>query len=255
MKTRTALLAPILLLACVTGTDAVTATELLTNPDLEIPVADAIGDPVPTGWTLDETVTGSVFCPPGGCDINTAQLELFAAHSGSQGLFLRAFEGSLLAPNTTTVNAFLSQTVPGTPGLEYSFSGWSLWETNYSGGVSVLDAASPSGAIPSPTDTYFEMQFLGAGMNVLGSVLYDLRTGQMNDNTWRQHVLTGVAPAGTANVMVLAYATDMAANVDPSQSAFFDDFSLTAVPVPAAVWLFGSALLGLGGIARRRQVA
>lgn len=31
------------------------------------------------------------------------------------------------------------------------------------------------------------------------------------------------------------------------------DMTLTAVPVPAAAWLFGSALLGLAGVARRRN--
>lgn len=30
--------------------------------------------------------------------------------------------------------------------------------------------------------------------------------------------------------------------------------TLTAVPVPAAIWLFGSALIGLGGIRRRQRV-
>ena len=39
----------------------------------------------------------------------------------------------------------------------------------------------------------------------------------------------------------------------------FDNISITAdvaaVPVPAAVWLFGSGLIGLVGIARRKKVA
>ena len=37
---------------------------------------------------------------------------------------------------------------------------------------------------------------------------------------------------------------------------FIDTFgSATAVPVPAAVWLFGTGLLGLIGVARRKQAA
>jgi hypothetical protein len=41
--------------------------------------------------------------------------------------------------------------------------------------------------------------------------------------------------------------------------AYFDNITITtdvsAVPVPAAAWLFGSALLGLGGLARRKKAA
>ena len=33
------------------------------------------------------------------------------------------------------------------------------------------------------------------------------------------------------------------------------NFTAPAVPVPAAVWLFGSGLLGLVGVARRRKAA
>ena len=40
---------------------------------------------------------------------------------------------------------------------------------------------------------------------------------------------------------------------------FWDNVSITAdiaaVPVPAAVWLFGSGLLGLVGVARRKKAA
>jgi hypothetical protein len=36
-------------------------------------------------------------------------------------------------------------------------------------------------------------------------------------------------------------------------SIAFDDFRITLVPVPAAVWLFGSGLIGLIGVARRKK--
>jgi hypothetical protein len=36
-------------------------------------------------------------------------------------------------------------------------------------------------------------------------------------------------------------------------SELWVEFDVTAVPVPAAVWLFGSGLLGLAGVARRRN--
>ena len=36
---------------------------------------------------------------------------------------------------------------------------------------------------------------------------------------------------------------------------FVDDVSISAVPVPAAAWLFGSGLLGLAGISRRKKAA
>ena len=38
-------------------------------------------------------------------------------------------------------------------------------------------------------------------------------------------------------------------------SSGYDTFAPSAVPVPAAVWLFGSGLVGLLGIARRKQIS
>jgi hypothetical protein len=42
-------------------------------------------------------------------------------------------------------------------------------------------------------------------------------------------------------------------NVSNNQQFYINAMSVQAVPVPAAVWLFASGLLGLVGVARRRQ--
>jgi len=42
-------------------------------------------------------------------------------------------------------------------------------------------------------------------------------------------------------------------NVRSGGNVWFDDFSVTAVPVPPAIWLFGSGILGLGAILRRKS--
>jgi hypothetical protein len=42
------------------------------------------------------------------------------------------------------------------------------------------------------------------------------------------------------------------ANLAHEGGGFSGSFSLTPAPVPAAAWLFGTALIGLGAFARRR---
>jgi hypothetical protein len=76
------------------------------------------------------------------------------------------------------------------------------------------------------------LAFLDASEEVIGSpVMLDLRTVQMNDNTWREHSLEGTAPEGTAFARVSGIMIDGVNNVNAGgtlggQSAFFDDFSL-----------------------------
>lgn len=51
------------------------------------------------------------------------------------------------------------------------------------------------------------------------------------------------------------FATSAASNDATANGLMIDQIKVSAVPVPAAAWLFGSGLIGLAGAARRRQAA
>ena len=73
---------------------------------------------------------------------------------------------------------------------------------------------------------------------------------------WTMMVASGVAPVGAQSAKAFLLNIQTGDPCCNGGSLFWDDVSLEAapaVPVPAAVWLFGSGLLGLVGVARRRK--
>jgi hypothetical protein len=179
--------------------NVVTGLERLQNPEL-----NTLG--APAGWAIEKT-------PQDNIQFSGASYAINPNTGSTVGMWLRSFAGG---------DAKIVQTVPGTPGGQYTFSGWSKWELGYSG-------ADPF----SSTQTFMTMEFLNSSNALIGSpVTLDLRTVQINDNTWRQFsVPTTTAPAGTAFVRVSAGATGMANSGINPQSAMFDDFSLTVTGV------------------------
>jgi hypothetical protein len=201
----------------------------------------------------------------------------FADRNGSgYGLIGTSFEGYYPFEIVGAVSIEISQTVAGTPGSLYTFSGWAHFEGGYAGGVEFLDtlspnqrkqdaeAANPGVPVAALTDTVFALEFLDGIGNVLpNSIVYELHDdgGQQNDNeldgkTWIQHLLSAEAPAGTVNVRVRAGMINGEFNVDaPHQSVFFDDFSLTvsSVPEPSALVLAGVGVVLVAWASRRRR--
>jgi hypothetical protein len=62
-------------------------------------------------------------------------------------------------------------------------------------------------------------------------------------------IATETAPVNTVQVNAIIIV------IEGSGVLFVDDARLTKVPAPPALWLFGSGLLGLVGIARRKKAA
>jgi hypothetical protein len=212
------------------------AQNLLVNGDLDDPgihESDVI-----TGWTLTESIQS-------GGAVNSATAASFANHTPGPptlpppavrvGLWYRAFAGT----ETDTVNADLTQVVPGTPGQPYWLRGWSRFEAQFPGGVA-----------GDQTDTFFAIDFLGAGGSVLSTAQIELLAdGQTNGGGWREHTVLGIAPAGTLQVRARASMVNGHVAAANPQSAFVDDFSLT-IPEPAG--LSALALAGAALAVRRR---
>jgi hypothetical protein len=130
----------------------------------------------------------------------------------------------------------LSQTYvggPATAGKTYTFSGDSTYQAAYSGNIDTLYADSPSGAIPSPTQTRFQIEFLNSSDVVLSTSTLDLPKHRVDTTppTWITSNLSAAAPANSFKVRVTMSATNMLASCTSScpagQDVRFDNFSLT----------------------------
>jgi hypothetical protein len=72
-----------------------------------------------------------------------------------------------------------------------------------------------------------------------------------NTGSWVHYSILFTA-SGPIHLMLEDFNFIVGTGENVAQDAYFDNISLTAVPVPAAVWLLGSALLGVSLVARRR---
>lgn len=106
----------------------------------------------------------------------------------------------------------------------------------------------------------FALRYLDGVGNILsnsGNVFFQ---GLINESTWSEITFDlGAVPMG-ASAAFIEFSQGMGPIDIPGGllpgTILIDDLNLgvvSAVPVPAAVWLFGSGLLGLVGVARRKM--
>jgi len=76
-------------------------------------------------------------------------------------------------------------------------------------------------------------------------------------DVWTTFSFTPVAANDVSGGITLQLLASCAPIAGCRADVYFDDVSITvqAIPIPAAIWLFGSGLLGLVGIARRKTAA
>jgi hypothetical protein len=131
-------------------------------------------------------------------------------------------------------------------------------------GDNPLLSFSAKGFAGTKGNANFALRYLDSTGNIMSnSGPLDFHT-LINTSTWTEITFDlGVVPVGaTAAFLEIVQAigpigTGPAGENWLAGEIFIDDVYLgvAAVPVPAAVWLFGSGLLGLIGVARRKKVA
>lgn len=197
------------------------SANLLVNPGFEtpsvLPGVEYFGAP---GWSdfggTTFTIGAPVFGPAG-------------PHTGTQGLKVFAFGG-------------VYQQFAAAPGQTWDGGVWALNDT------ADIMAGGQVAAV--------NLEWIAAdGFTSLGAVLGPTITAATTPNDWNFLTVSGEAIAGTAFARLVLITGDFLPGGFGGAPRFDDAFMVQreVVPVPAAVWLFGSGL-GLLGWMRRKAV-
>jgi hypothetical protein len=194
-------------------------------------------------------------------------------------------DGSLLGWSATNTGGTGSTGVDLEPGIANDPNNLAAWAYHIGTGTEALtqDFNFAPNAILSfdmltlatqTTGTLVYNAWSGVKITFLDSLNTDLgnisffygtdSTGNVPDQNWHSYLASMnqlTALAGTnlidpTKMSLSFWATGTNGNVGDSHAkVWFDNVNLTTVPVPPAVWLLGSGLVGLVGIGRRKKAA
>ncbi len=135
------------------------------------------------------------------------------------------------------------------------------WE--FFGNTGMQYSLNPTNILSDDGAGNVTVDFSGWGVTWNGITRIDMSSGAWGANADGEAIVTCGVDCAENDTYTLSYTARVPAG-DPSGfgNVAFELFltgtvgaAVSAVPVPAAVWLFGSGLLGLAGVARRRKSA
>jgi len=208
--------------------------DLLSNGNLDLTSVSGQVLATPTGWTAGANRTSTGPFNDGMSSEGFANV----LDPGGNGLFFKPFQGEA---TTNRITASLYQDNPGTPGLNYTLTGWAGAGTSYIG-------------LTDPTvKSQFQLDFLNPANAVIGGTTLDLVGAGLGTGAptppatgfgYHPFTLSAFAPVGTVTVRVEAIMIDAYNNPAGGDQAFVVD-AFTLVPEPSVISL---AMLGLTGV-------
>ena len=103
----------------------------------------------------------------------------------------------------------------------------------------------------------FQLEFFDTSDDrITSSPVYDAPVSQVDPETYTfESEILGVSKVDLIVLSLINLDNSVRAGIEIREVAFNGMRSPSPVPVPAAVWLFGTALIGFIGVSRRRKVA
>jgi len=175
---------------------------------------------------------------------------------------------SYIGPDTNLVGGYLGSGGASLPASAYDPNGIASFDW-YGLPVSLYTASASLGDVNTPAGTFTGGPVPSGSLDTIaGTISMDLSSlfGTWNDGdyitgTGRSDGVTSALATGTWNLTTNAYTLHWDSRTIgpacPSPGGCISHWTLegmaSPVPVPTAIWLFGSGLLGLFGAVRRRK--